>query len=680
MKGGTPMETEQKTECRTGIRYIPTLAAIAALLLFVAPVFAQKQISTSTSPSSSQSIQVGGRVLGTIQSGQALRYSLSVPNTATLRIRMEKVLNSAVDPKVRVLNSGGVEIGSDDDGGEGLNSNLVISLASGQYTIVAEGVGTSTGDFVLSVEEVRAKSVDLGTMYLGSLGDAEVQTRFTVNIPHQTAVRIRMMRLFGSSLDPKLTLLDASGREVATDDDGGDGLDALIRTSVSGGSYTIVAERVGTSSGRYLLSIGTDSPDRRGDLLEVGSSTSGEVRNAEFPTIGRLNITNSIADVRITVAARSSGLDPLLILTSMDDGVIASDDDGGEGTGAMIRTSLGQGEYRLIVGAYGTTSGGFDLRVDRDQIGAVSLGGSVSAQLAASASDRYRLTLQRPANVLIAADKVGDSALDPKVTLYGANGAELGSDDDSGGNNNALLLQALEAGSYTVVVSGYGVTTGDYTLSVRESVTREFGAISLGDTRTGIIDEPGERHLYRFTMSSMGVVRISLDKADGSEIDPELSILTRDGTSIVSDDDSGGGLNARILRPLNTGEYVLAVVGHGSSVGGYALSVDAQVVEFVAIGERKLGNIGSEDQVNGYTFGIMEPTSLRIRVDTIGGSGLDPIISVTDESGTVVASDDDSGGGVNALIQHNFAAGTYILTVDGYSSTLGEYVLAIDRE
>ena len=56
--------------------------------------------------------------------------------------------------------------------------------------------------------------------------------------------------------DPFLNVLDAEGNNVASDDDGGDGLDARLRfTPSQGGEYYIQASGLGGSTGSYQIRI-----------------------------------------------------------------------------------------------------------------------------------------------------------------------------------------------------------------------------------------------------------------------------------------------------------------------------------------------------------------------------------------------------------------------------------------
>jgi serine protease Do len=59
-----------------------------------------------------------------------------------------------------------------------------------------------------------------------------------------------------SELDPFLRVLDANGNEVATDDDGGGGLNSRINRFFPAGTYRIEATSFGDGeTGSYVLSL-----------------------------------------------------------------------------------------------------------------------------------------------------------------------------------------------------------------------------------------------------------------------------------------------------------------------------------------------------------------------------------------------------------------------------------------
>lgn len=625
-------------------------------------------------------LRVGERVLGTIKSGGGSdRYSLVITSTTAVTIRMEKVLDSSIDSKITVLDASGSEIGSDDDSGEGLNSLLFLTLSPGRYTLVAQAVGSTSGDYVLRIEEQQRVSLSLGTAVLGELKDNVPELRYTVTVPRSTTLRIRMNKVLNSSVDPKVRLLDSQGNEIASDDDGGEGLNALLRQAVSAGEYTVVAQKAGDESGKFFLSIYDQNAPLTGTELRVGGSATGTVNDAMLPVRTKLVITDQTADVRITASKQSgSSLDANLVVLNSDGEVIASDDDSGEGTDAMVTLSLERSEYELFVGAYGTTTGSFRLAVDAIQLQSISVGATQTGFLGSGSVELYRFAAPRSMDLVITADKTGESDLDPKVTLKNSSGTEIGSDDDSGEGNNARLTTRVDAGTYQIVVSGYGTTSGSYALSVREAVSRSYGTVHVGDNRTGTLSG-GEQHTYTLEVPSSMSVTIDLEKTGDSSLDPQLALRRTSGEEIATDDDGGESLNSRITRRVQAGNYQIVAKAYGSTSGAYRLRISSETAASVEVGMRRLGTITRSGQEDRYQYAVDSRQSIIIRVDKVLDSQLDPKVVVYDSQGNEVGSDDDGGEGLNARLQQTFDAGAYDIAVTGVGSSTGDYVLSVER-
>ena len=88
---------------------------------------------------------------------------------------------------------------------------------------------------------------------------------------------------------------------------------------------------------------------------------------------------------------------------------------------------------------------------------------------------------------------------DTHGTLFDRNGAVLSSDDDSGEFLNFHIVQALDAGTYYLSISGVFGDTGDYSLVVEEAAPDDHGnsiatatAVAIGATVQGVLTEGDE--------------------------------------------------------------------------------------------------------------------------------------------------------------------------------------------
>jgi hypothetical protein len=80
--------------------------------------------------------------------GHTIRYPLNITYPRTVTIY---VAGHGLDPTVRLYDAYGRQLGFNDDGGTGLDSQLVLTLSPGSYIVEVAGYGSSTGPFTVSV-------------------------------------------------------------------------------------------------------------------------------------------------------------------------------------------------------------------------------------------------------------------------------------------------------------------------------------------------------------------------------------------------------------------------------------------------------------------------------------------------------------------------------------------------
>ena len=97
-------------------------------------------------------LAVGRNVNGNIssQSGQKT-YTMRISRAGDYVITVNRRGSSRLDPKVTVFR-GSTQVGTNDDGGEGLNSRLEVHLRTGSYRVVVDAVGSSRGAFTIRAQ------------------------------------------------------------------------------------------------------------------------------------------------------------------------------------------------------------------------------------------------------------------------------------------------------------------------------------------------------------------------------------------------------------------------------------------------------------------------------------------------------------------------------------------------
>lgn len=208
--------------------------------------------STPDAPLRDGGALVPGETITGLFEGSAQVYAFSLPARRLVRLDLR---SSEIDPLLHLAGNG-VET-SDDDGGEGLDARIATLLDAGDYTVRADSATPGAGFYTLAlaVDEAPADAGG-GALVVGRPVDATLlpgttdRWTFTIRTPGDYAIDMR-----SGDIDSHLKLLRVAD-PVASDDDGGDDLDARIVQRLAAGAYTVEASSVGRGeSGRYRLSL-----------------------------------------------------------------------------------------------------------------------------------------------------------------------------------------------------------------------------------------------------------------------------------------------------------------------------------------------------------------------------------------------------------------------------------------
>ncbi|MBY0562710.1 MAG: PPC domain-containing protein [Hyphomonadaceae bacterium] len=178
--------------------------------------------------------------------------------------------NPLADPYLVIHDSSGVELKSDDDGGSGLNAYLSFTSPTGgtHYLAVSSYNASGAGRYMLSAVDTDVP----GNIYTDetlSLASEPADGRASrIDVPRDVDT-YRVMLEAGVSYvidvngdgdtplaDPFVAVAQGENAQIATDDDGGPGLDARLRfTPTEAGEYYIQVSGLGGSTGDYKVQI-----------------------------------------------------------------------------------------------------------------------------------------------------------------------------------------------------------------------------------------------------------------------------------------------------------------------------------------------------------------------------------------------------------------------------------------
>ena len=270
----------------------------------------------------------------------------------------------------------------------------------------------------------------------------------------------------------------------------------------------------------------------------------------------------------------------------------------------------------------------------------------------------YKLSVSAPTVVTI---DLKSRFFDPYLYLLSSSGTVLNFDDQSGGGNNARLTQSLAAGSYLIEVTSWSDgAVGDYTLSINTptitTVTPSFG--SPGTSVNVALS--GTRFLQGMTIDAGSDVTVS-----------NVTILS---TTLAT-------ATFTIASSAVSGPRDLTV----TSTQGTSNPVTFAVPETIGIGQRiSTASLSTSDRTSTlrpysyadlYQFTLSSSTSVTIDMKS---TAVNSLLYLLSPSGTVLALDDNNGGGSDARITVPLNAGTYFIEATSFSLTTGNYSLSIN--
>lgn len=292
--------------------------------------------------------------------------------------------DSLGDPLLVLYGPDGAEILRDDDGGDGLNAwfEYAATQEGPHYLEVRGFTDDAAGRYAVSITGGEVGGSPDMAEYIVPNGEGRVSTIGTPDDSDWYSVELiegRPYRFYvngmdpGALADPLLTIYDASGNQVAVDDDGGPGVNAYLSfTSPTGGSYfAAVSSFNAGSAGRYELRIvDTDVPGHAytdENLDEAGDDRIGNVEISGDIDAYRVELE---AGVRYVIEVNGHGDDPLsdafLTIADAEGTRVTSDDDSGNGMDARLRfTPEASGTFYIQASGLGGSTGWYQVSIMR---------------------------------------------------------------------------------------------------------------------------------------------------------------------------------------------------------------------------------------------------------------------------------------------------------------------------
>ena len=213
---------------------------------------------------------------------------------------------------------------------------------------------------------------------------------------------------------------------------------------------------------------------------------------------------------------------------------------------------------------------------------------------------------------------------------------------------------------------------------------------AIGETSISGQVDVGANGFFTVTAKSKG--RMIIDALGQGGTDTCLRVYSSSGRLVASNNNASRYTHdSRVKLNLREGATVyVQVSGYRGSVGAYSVRINSQPADdrgntMAAASRWRLSGTGSGalSGVVNYAgdvdfLSVVAPVSGRMQVSMVPywSAQTDGELAVYNSSGTLIASDDNSGGGKNPLLGFDVQAGqTYFLKVFTHDGLRGDYVL-----
>ena len=308
-------------------------------------------------------------------------YSMTLPAAGTISLDMSSF---DFDTRLVLRDAKDNLIVRNDDVDGVTAAHVAADLPAGTYTILAaatSGAGNYRATSSFAGHDIPsctfAPTLDLNGGYIQRLGpnschgaNGQPVDYYTFTLSVDSLVLAVMT---SSEVDGYLTLYDANGNVLRSDDNSYGSTDPLIVQYLPAGTYKLAARDVsGGPGGLYEVDLRTTSGARPSFCTSRGSIAVGGTATGNITYTGCQYIDNTFADIytlnlgtdtQLDLSLSSSDFDAYLILLDAKGNVVDEDDDSGGGTNSRITDTLPAGTYYVVAKPFGdyTRSGAYTL-------------------------------------------------------------------------------------------------------------------------------------------------------------------------------------------------------------------------------------------------------------------------------------------------------------------------------
>lgn len=408
---------------------------------------------------------------------------------------------------------------------------------------------------------------------------------------------------------------------------------------------------------------------------------------AVFPLAGEMD-----HPVRIEVIVLSGDLDPVVVISNTAGDRLAQSNTGGPNQPEVIGQFVFpvDGYYELgITGGDGEGEVGVSVyRLDPADLEGGGTFDTIDQTLHGvidhpSTYHTFRLPVERGQRFDLGAEALTEG-LDLLYELYDPTGEMVAARDDNVDANPWLWnYMPGQSGVYTLVVTNYGETTGEYELSYTAS---ESGGEAVLGTRTelGLQGSPRRSTWLTFEATALDAAYVEVQPVDEG-VDVTVALYDSSGNKIVEVNEGGVGedeVMSLVQFPFDTRYQIEFTTNGEDGLIEYYIRYYKQVEldeettgSFIAPGKfGKSGEIEGPGTVITYLFDAAAGSLVGVDAHATGSSALDLGFDLYAPDGTRMVRRDDTVGKNPVLDGIELAqTGRYALTLWNYAGTTGTY-------
>jgi hypothetical protein len=310
--------------------------------------------------------------------------------------------------------------------------------------------------------------------------------------------------------------------------------------------------------------------------------------------------------------------------------------------------------------------------------GFLSSGENVTGRVTADESSSWTFIGQEGDAINIVVEPSAD--LDVVVDVLDSSGVSIlpsGEVDASFGTERIEGLRLPASGEFTILVRGYGGSSGDYTLTLTASGLIGIAIPGSSVIAEGTLSSEG-RHIFPFFGDAGSIIDVLVEPDSFDVVVEVYRDITGEDDILLETVDASFGNEELTFELPERGGYYVALTGFAGAAGSYTitLSSDPLVIFEVASGDLIYGRV---DEIGFIDYRISGKSAVTLNFTVEAEEGFDAVVEILDAEDNVLASVDDAFSGEAETVSFTFPDDArYWIRVRGFANQTGSYVITIE--